>query len=243
MKHSTHRLHLTDPALAEHLRLDVPGLRYSGSCRSVTNRIPANRASLLSAVAARGIAATLKDDGAVIQIWTVGDAGEVRLTKCEASPVTRHDLAEWSITCDEEVVQTLSGYRAAHLPNETGGVLLGITDVSRRSIHVAHVMPPPEDSRGTMTGFERGVAGLSDAVARAAKLSMHQLRYVGEWHSHPRGSSLMPSSIDLGQIAWLSVELKNEGLPALKAMAADAGSFAFVFADMADFAEGRTANA
>jgi hypothetical protein len=238
-----HRLHLTDPALADHLKPDAPGLRYSGSCRSVTNRIPANRASLLSAIAARGIGAALKDDGAVIQVWTVGDAGEVRLTRREASLVTRYDLAEWSITYDEEVLQTLSGYRGAHLPNETGGVLLGIADVSRRSIHVAHVMPPPEDSRGTMTGFERGVAGLSDAVARAVKSSMHQLRYVGEWHSHPRGSSPMPSRIDLGQVAWLSAELKNEGLPALMAIAADAGSFALVFADMADPAEGRRAKA
>jgi proteasome lid subunit RPN8/RPN11 len=238
-----HRLHLTDPAFADHLKLEVPGLRYSGSCRSVTNRIPANRASLLSAIAARGIGAALKDDRAAVQVWTVSDAGEVRLTKREAFPVTRHTLGAWIITYDEEVLQTLSEYRAAHLPNETGGVLLGITDVSRRSIHVAHIMPPPEDSRGTVIGFERGVAGLSYAVAQAVKSSMHQLRYVGEWHSHPRGSSPMPSRIDLGQIAWLGAELRNEGLPALMAIAADDSSFAFVFADMADSSVSRRPNA
>jgi hypothetical protein len=95
-------------------------------------------------------------------------------------------------------------------------------------------MSPPEDSKGSVVGFERGVAGLSEAVSQAAIASMHQLRYVGEWHSHPRGSSPMPSSIDLGQIAWLSSELKNEGLPALMAIAGDREAFAFVFANMAE---------
>jgi proteasome lid subunit RPN8/RPN11 len=238
-----HRLHLSEPVLAAHLKVDVPGLRYSGSCRSVTNRIPANRASLLSAIAARGISVALNDDRAAIQIWTVGDNGEVTHTRRDGAPVTRHDLGEWSITYDEQVLKALFQYRAEKLPNETGGVLLGITDASRRSIHVAHVMKPPEDSKGTLTGFERGVVGLSDAVAQAAKATMHQLRYVGEWHSHPHGSSPMPSSTDLGQIAWLSAELQNEGLPALMAIAADRNSFAFVFAGAADVADGTRAQA
>jgi proteasome lid subunit RPN8/RPN11 len=229
-----HRLHLSDPGLANHLKVGGPGLRYSGSCRSATNRIPANRASLLSAIAARGISAGLKNDGAAIQIWTVSDDGEVKLIRRDAAPVTRHDLGEWRISYDDELLQALSRYRAEQLPNETGGVLLGITDTSQRSIHVAHVMRAPEDSRGSVAGFERGVVGLGDAVAQAAEASMHQLRYVGEWHSHPRGSSPMPSRIDLGQIAWLSAELQNEGLPALMAIAADHGAFAFVFVDSAD---------
>jgi E2/UBC family protein A/ThiF family protein/JAB domain-containing protein similar to deubiquitination enzymes len=238
-----HRLHLSVPGLAGHLKLDVPGLHYSGSCRSATNRIPASRASLLSAIAARGISAALKEDSATIRIWTVGDEGEVKLIKGDAAAVTRHRLGDWDVTYDEEVLRALSAYRAESLPNETGGVLLGITDSSRCSIHVAHVMGPPEDSRGSVTGFERGVAGLSDAVTEAAQASMHQLRYVGEWHSHPRGVSPMPSTFDLGQLAWLSAELRSEGLPALMAIAADRNSFAFAFADTAAAADGRRASA
>jgi hypothetical protein len=53
----------------------------------------------------------------------------------------------------------------------------------------------------------------------------------------------MPSRIDLGQIAWLGAELRNEGLPALMAIAADDSSFAFVFADMADSSVSRRPNA
>lgn len=37
----------------------------------------------------------------------------------------------------------------------------------------------------------------------------------------------MPSGIDLAQLVWLGEELQNEGLPALMAIAARDGRFAF----------------
>jgi hypothetical protein len=92
----------------------------------------------------------------------------------------------------------------------TGGVLLGIVDMSRKSIHIAHAMPELEDSHGTRVGFGRGVIGLLDQVNHAVERSMYQLRYVGEWHSHPNFSSAIPSTIDIAQLAWL--ELAGEGL-------------------------------
>ena len=63
---------------------------------------------------------------------------------------------------------------------------------------------------------------------RLIETSLHQLSYVGEWHSHPRRSSPLPSTIDLAQIIWLGKELEHEGLPGLMAIAADDGAFAFV---------------
>ena len=92
--------------------------------------------------------------------------------------------------------------------------------ISRFEAAKAHAMQPPEDSRGTPTGFERGIVGLLAEVNRAAEASMHQLRYVGEWHSHPRRSSPLPSGVDIRQLAWLGSELENERLPALIAIAA-----------------------
>jgi hypothetical protein len=69
-------------------------------------------------------------------------------------------------------------------------------------------------------------------VEDAVQQSMYQLRYVGEWHSHPRRSSVLPSGTDLLQLAWLGKELEVEGLPGLMAIAGDRG-FAFVAADFA----------
>ena len=139
-------------------------------------------------------------------------------------------IGSWTITYDDDLLSELARLRESRLPRETGGVLLGIADMSRKSIHVAHALPEPEDSRGSREGFERGVVGLKAAVSAAVEASLHQLSYVGEWHSHPRRSSPLPSTIDLAQIVWLGDELEHEGLPGLMAIAADDGAFAFVLA-------------
>jgi proteasome lid subunit RPN8/RPN11 len=226
-----HDLLLSDPGLADHLRVNQPGLRYSGSCRALTNRIPATHAALLSSLAARGISDCLGKDQSAIRIWTLSEQGEVHLVQRPGAAVTKARLASWDITYDEGVLRTLAGHRERRLPRETGGVLLGIIDVSRRSIYVAHALPQPEDSVGSVAGFERGVVGLSDVISRVAQASLYQLRYVGEWHSHPRGASAWPSQIDLAQLAWLGDELEAEGVPALMAIAADDGAFSFMIRD------------
>jgi len=172
----------------------------------------------------------LKSDDATVRIWKVGAAGAVELIERRGAATHRLDLAEWSISYDDGLLAELARLRASRLPRETGGVLLGVADMSRKSIHVAHALPEPKDSRGSPEGFERGIVGLKAAVSRAVETSLHQLSYVGEWHSHPRQSWPLPSTIDLAQIVWLGNELEHEGLPGLMAIAADNGAFAFVLA-------------
>jgi hypothetical protein len=229
-----HRLVQTDPDLDGHLSVDQTGLRYSGSCRALSNRIPATRAALLSALAARGIRDTTARVDGSIRIWRLSSEGEVRLTSYEPTKVRHDPIGSWNLSYDEGLLDQLAIMRQDRLPNETGGVLLGIVDMSRRSIHVVTALPPPTDSVGSATGFERGVAGLTEAVNDAVAASLHQVRYVGEWHSHPPRSSALPSSTDLRQIVWLRHELETEGLPALMAIAADDGKFSFVVAVTAE---------
>jgi integrative and conjugative element protein (TIGR02256 family) len=220
-----HGLIQRDPALAGHLQVKGPGMRYSGSCRAMTNRISASQSALLSAIATKGITQAIDESGAVIRIWTVSGNSEVRLCEQTAAPVRRIVIGDWIITVDDQFCGKLSALRTAQLPHETGGVLLGITDVSRRSVHIVCALPQPSDSVGLVTQFERGVAGLASAIELAVGASLHQLRYVGEWHSHPVGSSTQPSKIDLRQLCWLTDELESEGLPALMAIVGDHGAF------------------
>ena len=223
-----HRLVQVDPRLDDHLSTSRQGLRYSGSCRSLTNRIPATKAALLSAIAGHGIVDALKTDEAAVRVWCVGDDSRVEVVEQAGAPVHHVQFGDWIVTYDDQLLNMLSAMRGERLPAETGGILLGIVDTSRKSIHVPVAFPQPEDSHGNRTGFERGVVGLSALVDSAVAKSMHQLRYVGEWHSHPRRASAMPSGIDLMQIAWLGREMEIEGLPGLMAIAADSGTFTFV---------------
>lgn len=225
-----HRLIQTDPALKGHLAGAGQGLRYSGSCRTLTNRIPATLAALLSAAVARGIVQSVTGEEASIRVWRSNQESEIRTTVVTGRAVESATIGGWKVTYDDGLLERLIALRDERLPSETGGVLLGIADMSRKSIHIAHALPQPEDSQGSVTQFERGVVDLGAIIDDAVQQSMHQLRYVGEWHSHPRRSSMLPSRTDLAQLAWLGRELEIEGLPGLMAIAADRG-FAFVAAD------------
>ncbi|NRP75159.1 hypothetical protein ILFOPFJJ_06082 [Ensifer psoraleae] len=224
-----HRLVQADSQLAAHLQAEA-GVRYSGSCRAATNRIPAARAALLSAIASQAITDALSAPQAAVRVWTLANNHTVSLSEQAGSPVRRIALGDWTVTYDQELARQIAALRAAGLPHETGGVLLGITDTSRRSIHLVLALPAPQDSTGSVTAFERGVSGLATTVAAAAERSLHQVRYVGEWHSHPRGSSTRPSATDIRQLCWLTEELESEGVPALMAIAGDDGQLSVLLA-------------
>jgi hypothetical protein len=224
-----HRLVQNDPQLAAHLLAEA-GIRYSGSCRAATNRISAARAALLSAIASQAITDALSAPQAAVRVWTLGDNNIVNLSEQAGSPVRRIELGGWTVTYDQELACQITALREAGLPHETGGVLLGITDTSRRSIHLVLALPAPQDSTGSVTAFERGVSGLAKTVVAAAERSLHQVSYVGEWHSHPRGSSTRPSATDIRQLCWLTDELENEGVPALMVIAGDDGQLSVLLA-------------
>lgn len=215
-----HRLIQTRPDLAHHLQAEN-GVRYSGSCRAATNRISASRAAQMSAIASQAIVDALAGDGAAVRIWTLAADHSVTLTGAAVRPAEKIALGNWTVTYDEGLAAQIAALRAERLPHETGGVLLGIIDTSRLSVHIVTALPEPHDSTGSVTAFERGVAGLTAAVKEAAERSLHQVRYVGEWHSHPRGSSTRPSATDIRQLCWLTQELENEGVPALMAIVGD----------------------
>ncbi|WP_414898546.1 Mov34/MPN/PAD-1 family protein [Rhodovulum sp. YEN HP10] len=220
-----HRLIQTRPDLGAHLRVSGDGLRYSGSCRALTNRIPASSAALLSAIASRAVVEAAKAPFGRVSIWTVQDDLSVSLNHEDGEVVERISLGAWVVSYGASVAQEIAQLRAESLPSETGGVLLGIVDTSRQTIQIVRAMAAPVDSRGSAHAFERGVMGLADAVSEATKRSLYQVRYVGEWHSHPQGSSTRPSATDIRQMCWLTEELQNEDLPALMGIAGDNGAF------------------
>jgi integrative and conjugative element protein (TIGR02256 family) len=48
-----------------------------------------------------------------------------------------------------------------------------------------------------------------------------QVRYLGEWHSHPKNSTTHPSITDIRQLAWLAGSLAPEGIPTLMMIVGD----------------------
>ena len=58
-------------------------------------------------------------------------------------------------------------------------------------------------------------AGAARTPAVVGRRTANIVRYVGEWHSHPRNHSARASRDDVLLLAHLTAALRSEGLPAL----------------------------
>jgi len=136
----------------------------------------------------------------------------------EAAPVFRKELFGWKLVLDQQLIRHLAALREEKLPNETGGVLIGVYDMQRQVIYVVDTIPSPPDSAEWPTLYIRGSEGLLPRIHELSDRSGGQLEYVGEWHSHPNGISTFPSSDDIQVFSWLTEHLSVAGLPALMAI-------------------------
>ena len=212
-------------SLHDHLRPGDEAVVSGGQCRSVTSRIPASRAAILSSIAASMLGDTLRSPDPAIIFASIGNDGAMQVHRSEpASDKTLLEADGWKIGLAGIVARRLQILRQEGLPNETGGILLGVVDHARRRIEVALGLEAPPDSFGTPASFERGVQGTIDSIANARARTMHQLTYVGEWHSHPRGARTAPSVTDAAQLLTLRDELMAEQRPPVMVIVDDSGS-------------------
>ena len=216
-----YRLILRNGALRSHLDPPPGGLRYTGACRHVSARIPETNVMALSALAARGLATTLGGGSGCITVWTMDAHGGVSVVKQAPRMPRQVTVGDWIVMYDEGVLKRMRQLRQAELPSETGGALVGIVDTDRRSIIVVDALDPPDDSVGTPGMFERGITGLLDRLREIQAITRDQVRYIGEWHSHPRGYGASPSCVDAAQIRHLCDELGREGIPPVMMIAGD----------------------
>jgi hypothetical protein len=212
---------LVNPLLADHLR-SGPQMRYSGACRALTSRIPASSVALLSGILARGISSASSEESAVLRIWTMRDDGGVHSLAAAVSTI-HETISGWTVTLPAATIVELRQRRDKSLPSETGGPLVGLIDQEAKRVAVVHALAAPPDSTGSPMEFVRGTRGLLRQIEDARTRTGGQVRYIGEWHSHPRGSSVAPSATDLRQICELSLITDLDGLPALSLIVGEDG--------------------
>ncbi|MCW8087711.1 ThiF family adenylyltransferase [Sabulicella glaciei] len=225
-----HGLVLRTERLADHLGQPAETVAYTGACRAITNRIPQSRASILSGLAGSGLAAAIDSEAAVVCIWSLTPDGGVTVDTTAPQTVTRFRAGEWEIAFDAGLVARLHEMRDARLPSETGGVLFGIVDIPAKHIHIVEASAAPPDSTEQPGSFVRGVAGVEEMMESVRRRTAGQVRYVGEWHSHPPRSSARPSAVDGEQIDWLAALMGMDSMPALMVIAAER-ELAVIFAD------------
>lgn len=73
-----------------------------------------------------------------------------------------------------------------HYPLEIGGLLLGIKHFNY-SIVVDFELP--QEYKNGSNFFERGVSHLNQYLSKIYESTDSQIQYLGEWHTHPDGST------------------------------------------------------
>jgi len=193
-----------------------------GGCRDLSGVLPQELVALHASTLARQIRLLTNRPDAAIRVWDVNEeSGEVKAYSIPVQETRTRKVGEWTIYLDDGLEDKLRSLRAAQLPKETGGIILGYFDQKRRSVHIVDVMPAPSDSISSEVEFIRGKEGVIDAVEKAGIRTASIVEYIGEWHSHPRKVPTSPSLDDFGLLLYLTQNMEADGLPALMVIVGD----------------------
>lgn len=218
---------LHNPDLRDHLRSDE-GTRYGQSCRDVSSRIPQDLVALQAALGARALRSFLDSSGAAIGIWRLRD-DDISVQSLRIAPpdVVQVGVGEWTIVFDKWLLGKVWVARSRKLPSETGGVLVGSFDMTRRVAYVVDTLDSPTDSTETPSGYVRGTAGVLPRLEEIAAATSGMLQYAGEWHSHPPGHGAGLSSDDRNVLAWVTEGMRVDAKPGIVMVEGEANTCAW----------------
>ena len=213
-----------DTRLANHLIRRGERIRYGGSCRDVSSRIPQHLFATLAGVGAAAIPRIAEDPNASIAVWRSDEqTGAVSFVDVSVQPFVIQPCGNWRAFIAPKIVSTVADLRAQRLPNETGGILMGSVDYEKKAVYVLLALPSPTDSEEWPTMYVRGCEGLISERERIREQTLGNVDYLGEWHSHPPGAATNPSAADEQVFEWIRIHVFVEGRPPVMLIAGQDG--------------------
>jgi integrative and conjugative element protein (TIGR02256 family) len=188
--------------------------RYGNSCRDISVQLPQDDFAIWSGFTSKRIRELVVKQEASLDIF-YRDEYDIKHIAIEMYNTIVFKLSDWNILFDEYLINKMSEFRKRSLPNETGGVLLGNFDTENEICYIIDFIPSLPDSEELPVSFLRGCEGLSDKIKDIEIRTLGQVRYIGEWHSHPNNYSTSPSDADLATFAWLHNIMGKDCLPAI----------------------------
>jgi hypothetical protein len=207
---------LINKDLTNHLAVGEERMRYSNSCRDISSTVPQDYFAMHAAIASKFIKDNILNEKPFASIWhfdesrCIVDRYVITLEK-----VLKVVIGAWTLYLDDYFKEKVRKFRKERLPNETGGILIGSFDLKNKIIYVLDSVLSPSDSKEWPRTYVRGCKGLAEAVSLIEKLTLNNLEYIGEWHSHPDDSDCSPSDDDRTAFSWLMDLMHIEGLPAI----------------------------
>ena len=201
-------------------------IRYGASCRDLSSTISMSDISVAAGVGWREIREAFVNDAATIKIWGKQSNGELNLSQPRpAWYIDYFTEFDWTVSWSTRLISELKNTRISQLPNETGGVLIAMIDHDQKTIHICEDVAAPPDSLSASSFFTRGKSGLVEKLGAIEKRTMGNLKYVGEWHSHPSGFGADASPTDEKLFQSLLNNFGHNSEPLIMAIVSDSELF------------------
>ncbi|ELS4492818.1 TPA: ThiF family adenylyltransferase [Klebsiella michiganensis] len=204
----------------EHLK-NNESQHYGLGCRSPSVSFSVDKVSLHSASISLCLKSKFYEQDAAIVVWRSLQNGSVDKISIPVQPSFELNLGEWTLIYDIALVMRLTSIRNEKLPLETGGAIFGMVDNNIKVITISYISDAPADSSHSHSCFIRGKDGMVDLLELIVERTGGMIDYIGEWHSHPKGYTSKPSSLDKALISNISSPLKAEGKPAIMLIAGE----------------------
>ena len=91
------------------------------------------------------------------------------------------------LVLDDILIDKLSIIGKQHYPNECGGFLVGYYAEDLTTLNITDFILPQEFHSSSFI-FKRSIVGIKEILNKIFQLKKHY--YIGEWHTHPNGSSM-----------------------------------------------------
>lgn len=213
---------LADTSLSQHLAFEQDKkIRYARGCRDITSKIPQENLAIFSGIASKAFKKKLNNDDASIDIWKMDESSSINHYTFLVDDWFEEKINGWTIFFNESTLNKISKFRIDKLPNETGGILVGAIDNFYKKVYVTNTILAPEDSIEKPTLFIRGIKGVCEKLEIIGNTTNDNLKYLGEWHSHPKNYGLAMSGDDKVQFSELTNEAKLNGQPAIMSIFGD----------------------
>ncbi len=213
---------IADEDLSASVSGSATKVNYGLGCRDRSVVLSQDTVGMYAGIASRGFRQIINCDSASLKLYQIEtQTGSVSCRSINVEKPFVHVAGGWEIQYSRKVAESIQLLRQSKLPNETGGVLLGTWDVSRKRCYVYHALPAPRDSNEAPDYFERGCESLSANIEVHSRRTNGMTTYVGEWHSHPRGASTLPSCLDVNAALWFQSQLQDDGLPSVMFIVGD----------------------
>lgn len=218
---------LSTTKLSDHLKFEQEGrIRYARGCRDITSKIPQENLSIFSGIATKAFKKKISENEASIDIWQIEDGFIVDKSSFKIDDWIEETINGWTIFINKNsLLNIISPFRNSKLPNETGGIFIGAIDSFYKKIYIVETILSPEDSIERPTLFIRGINGVSQKLGEINEITNDNLKYLGEWHSHPKNCGLGMSTDDKKQFSELKNEAKLNGQPAIMLILGDDDKF------------------